>query len=369
MAERRVVKLPSWALYGLLGLVLVGALVHVASGRPGQTARAAPSVTEAREPVVLPPQFRRRLRQKIELLIQDLRLQRDNPWLLGRLAESYLALAVLERAENRRTSERCLQAASTYAGQLRRISPVLAANLTLKLRAPERLEWSTDPEPIISQARYAVRSVPYPRDAPATGDAAPRPPNGPGMILEPEPAAGRAIRNGPASVTLSGNGPRMPAPAFSSFDRAGGGQERPSLEDIRQRMRLEATSIEVADELGRALEGRAATVRRGPRGDPLEPDSRRYLEEAAQVYLEGLRRSRLRIHKTAFCLAAAQVYFKLHDWEKQYRLLKQAVRHTPFAPVVWHELHAVCLRTGRTEESQLARQSQADWTLPNLRLP
>jgi tetratricopeptide (TPR) repeat protein len=329
------------------------------------------------DPVELPPRFGEHLKEKVRLLSEDLRQAPDHPVLLTRLAEADLYLAVLYRERNRREAARWLREAAVPAMKLRGTPE--GAGLEKDLRAWERLAWSRNTTATLATQSWSAsgagrvfgRGFVRENDlepGPVPGQVMPGMPGGPAGLNGPHevsaPPSGSAS-NGPDSLSVWRIPPRLqaaptpPAAGIQALDE--------KIQALRRTALEKPGDVAAADALARRLAERAQTRTR-PQPAALQPNPRgAYLEEAARVYLRTASRTPLRIYQATCYKAAGELYSLMGEPEKEYEMLREAARRVPYSPVVWQELQAACLRTGRYRESRTARKQLVEWTFPGLR--
>ncbi|MFN3649004.1 MAG: tetratricopeptide repeat protein [Armatimonadota bacterium] len=130
---------------------------------------------------------------------------------------------------------------------------------------------------------------------------------------------------------------------------------------LRRELRRRPDDPHVVEALGGAL---VEVARRTAGEDPEQAES--LFREALSYFREAGRRSELRIHRGMFLLLASEVAGQLEEWERQYRLARQATEEIPYSGTAWRTLNAAALRTGHYRESLKARRESLAWSLPTL---
>jgi hypothetical protein len=297
---------------------------------------------------------------------------------------------VYHRDRDSRRCRRYLHQAQECVDRLRYLQPDLAANASVDLDEWRRLTWTAPEQSMIASSLWRSRrgsrarwqEVPGVLGQPVAGNVPALPGAGWGDFRADDSFS-------PRSMVPPGGPVRSATPALDAGSEVLGGRivRRPQagpprgtdpqrylsdfrIASLRRMLRQEPANARVVNELGRALEERAELERRLRGGVRGGSESLRYpyLRKAAAVYLEAARRSPLRIYQGTFYAAAADIQGRLQRRDEQYRLLKRALERVPFAPALYRELQATCLRTGRFAESRMARRSADEWSLPGLKM-
>jgi tetratricopeptide (TPR) repeat protein len=354
---RRSRRPPAWLLYGLGALLLGGAIARVAADR--LTRRPTGPTPMAFEmpaaPVIPPRDLQQRLEARYRFMAAELELAPTSALHLRQAAEAALSAAFLHQEEgNDQAAGRWYERARNLARRLQAHNPGAATALLNRVNAPRSLRWreagesapgTLTPSLSLSRPMAAVSAMNGPGNVPA-----PLPPGNiptPGLqpTLVPEAPPGFGTLQPPGSRTeVVMVPPRV---------------ERPSLDELRAAFRARPGDPETVDALGQALEDAVRPGRLIPESVPL-------LEEAIRVYRQGAARTRLRLHRATFLLAASQLLERLTRYEEQRALLIQATRAYPYSSQVWRQLSGACLRLGLQEESRRADREARRWRLPSV---
>jgi len=336
-----------------------------ASPQAGIQAPRLEQVAAERERPERRADLEKRWEEKAALVAEDLRRAPRNVALLQAAIQCNLARAVLERERHGGSGKVWLDAAARHVDTLRPEMPVLAAIQEVRVRHPERLEWTEPADP--SNTGQSLRLYGFHWSGARELESPP--------ILSAAPPPG--AMSGGRTVVRGAAPPSSRAPGYPGSRRAFLLADRRAkldvyLRELRARFQNAPDDVDLAHELGLALEDRSRMEQTETRSDPtaeatLLSAGQRYLDEAVEVYETAARSTPLRVHKAAFYKAQADVYAKLQRWDLQSHMLTKALRQSPTSARVWRELSEVRLILGRPRESTDARRLAAAWTLPELR--